>query len=96
MRCGGAPYRGSLRPFLTIDVGGMFSARVVGAYCTSPFRATSSPEAGRASTFSSVMSKVWYFRASGGTLSNTLVSPLPTLVNEPALMRPSPETNYIS
>jgi hypothetical protein len=45
---------------------------------------------------SSVMSKVWYFRASGGTLSITLVSPWPTLVKEPALMRFSPETNHSS
>ena len=71
-------------------------ARLPEAYGTFPFRATSSPEVGRSSTCSSVMSKVWQFRASGATLSNTLVSPSPTLVNEPALMRFSPETNHNS
>src|SRR5215218_5981412 len=71
-------------------------ARVPDVYGAFPSRATSSPEVGRSSTCSSVMSTVRYFRASGATLSNTLVSPSPTLVNEPALMRFAPETNHNS
>jgi hypothetical protein len=42
------------------------------------------------------MSRVSKLLASGGALSQTLLSPLPTLVKEPALMRLSPEANHSS
>ena len=62
----------------------------------SPLRATCLPDAVVLPRRSSVMSRVLKLLASGGALSQTLVSPLPTLVKEPALMRLSPETNHSS
>jgi hypothetical protein len=61
-----------------------------------PLRATSVPDAFSSSSRSSVMRMVSKLLASGGALSQTLVSPLPTLVKEPALMRLSPEANHSS
>jgi hypothetical protein len=61
-----------------------------------PFRATSVPDASWWSSRSSVMSRVSKPLTSGGALSQTLVSPLPTLVKEPPLMRLSPEANHSS
>src|SRR5215212_120103 len=70
--------------------------RTCECYRTLPLRATASLGAGSLSARSSVMSNVRAFRASGATLRDTLVSPLPSLVKEPALMRCAPETNQSS
>lgn len=78
------PINAGLRPFVTTDVCPGVPDYIPGDYGISPLRATSSLPAELLSRRSSVMSKVWRFRASGGTLSNILVSPRPSLVNDPA------------
>jgi hypothetical protein len=75
-------------------IGGGLAARW--RHGISPVRDTSLPEAVALPSRSSVMIKVLKLLASGGALSQTLVSPSLTLVKEPALMRLSPETNYSS